>query len=204
VIAGLLLAAGGSRRFGSQKLVAALNDVPLVRYAAQALAQVTDELIVVVGSDASAVTRALDGIAARIIENSDWSQGLSTSIRSGVQAAASNTTALLIALGDEPRVSGNVSRSVISAWRETGRPIVVARYAGESGHPVLFDASVFAELTALDGDRGAKRVIDRIPERVAYVDIATAPPLDVDEPADLRRLGDPQAHEIGRSSSTGG
>lgn len=204
MIAGLLLAAGGSRRFGSQKLVAALNDVPLVRYAAQALAQVTDELIVVVGSDAAAVTRALDGINARVVENAEWEQGLSTSIRRGVQAAASNTTALLIALGDEPRVSGTVSRSVISAWRETGRPIVVARYAGESGHPVLFDASVFAELTALDGDRGAKRVIDRLPERVAYVDIATAPPLDVDEPADLYRLGDPQAQEIRRSSSTSG
>jgi CTP:molybdopterin cytidylyltransferase MocA len=69
---------------------------------------------------------------------------------------------------------------------------------------VLFDASVFAELTALDGDRGAKRVIDRLPERVAYVDIATTPPLDVDEPADLRRLGDPQAQESGRSSTTSG
>jgi molybdenum cofactor cytidylyltransferase len=203
MIAGLLLAAGGSRRFGSQKLVAALNNVPLVRHAAQALAQVTDELIVVVGSDAAAVTRALDGIAARIVENGEWEQGLSTSIRCGVRAATSNTTALLIALGDEPRVSRDVSRSVISAWHESGRPIVVARYAGETGHPVLFDASVFAELTALDGDRGAKRVIDRLPERVTYVDIATAPPLDVDEPADLRRLGDVQPRETERSSSKG-
>jgi molybdenum cofactor cytidylyltransferase len=115
---------------------------------------------------------------------------LSTSIRRGVQAATSTTTALVIALGDEPRVSGDVSRSVISAWRQTGRPIVVARYAGETGHPVLFDARVFGELTTLDGDRGAKRVIDRLPERVAYVDIATALPIDVDNVADLRLLGD--------------
>ena len=130
MIAGLLLAAGGARRFGSQKLVATLDGVPLVRHAAQALAQETDELIVVVGSESAAVTRALDGIDARIVENADWERGLSTSIRCGVRAATPETTAIVVALGDEPRVDGAVSRALISAWRETGRPIVVARYRG--------------------------------------------------------------------------
>jgi molybdenum cofactor cytidylyltransferase len=190
MIAGLLLAAGGARRFGSQKLVAMLDGAPLVRHAAQALALETDELIVVVGSEADAVTQALEGIDARIVENEEWDRGLSTSIRCGVRATTAQTTAIIVALGDEPRVDGAVSRSLVSTWRETGRAIVVARYAGEIGHPVLFDASVFAELTALDGDRGARGVIQRSPERVAYVDMTTAPPLDVDEPNDLRRVAD--------------
>jgi molybdenum cofactor cytidylyltransferase len=190
MIAGLLLAAGGARRFGSQKLVAMLNDAPLVRHAALALARETDELIVVVGSEAAAVTHALDGIDACIVENEDWAQGLSTSIRRGVQATTPNTAAIIIALGDEPRVDSMVSRALISTWRDTARPIVVTRYAGEIGHPVLFDASVFAELLSLHGDRGARGVIQRSPDRVAYVDMTTAPPLDVDEPNDLRRLAD--------------
>lgn len=190
MIAGLLLAAGGARRFGSQKLVATLDDVPLVRYAAQALAQETDELIVVVGSEAAAVTRALDGIDARIVENAEWERGLSTSIRCGLRAVKQDTTAIVVALGDEPFIDSTVSRALIGAWRDTGWPIVVARYAGEIGHPILFDASVFAELMALDGDRGARGVIQRSPDRVAYVDMTTAPPLDVDEPNDLRRLAD--------------
>jgi len=190
MIAGLLLAAGGARRFGSQKLVATLDDVPLVRYAAEALAQETDELIVVVGSESAAVIRALDGIDARIVENAEWERGLSTSIRCGVRAATPETTAIVVALGDEPRVDGAVSRALISMWRESGRPIVVARYNGEIGHPVLFDVTVFAELSSLEGDRGARGVIQRSPDRVAYVDMTTAPPLDVDEPNDLRRLAD--------------
>jgi molybdenum cofactor cytidylyltransferase len=190
MISGLLLAAGGARRFGSQKLVAELDGEPLVRHAALALARETDELIVVVGSEAAAVTRALDGIEARIVENEEWARGLSTSIRCGVQATTPNTSAVIIALGDEPRVDGSVSRALISTWRDTTRPIVVTRYAGEIGHPILFDSSVFAELLALDGDRGARGLIQRSPDRVAYVDMTTAPPLDVDEPNDLRRLAD--------------
>jgi len=188
VIVGLLLAAGGARRFGSQKLVATLSDAPLVRHAATMLAGVTDELIVVVGSDAEAVTHALDGVDARIVKNTQWERGLSGSIHCGVAAIPTAASAMLIALGDEPGVSADVSRSVITAWRSTDRPIVVPRYAGVAGHPVLFAASIFAELAALDGDVGAKRVINRSAERVAYVDVNEAPPLDVDEPADLQRI----------------
>ena len=190
MIVGLLLAAGGARRFGSQKLVATLDGMPLVRHAAQALVQETDELIVVVGSEAEAVTRALTGVDARIVENVDWASGLSSSIRCGVQSAKPEASAIIVALGDEPRVDGSVTRALISTWRETRRPIVVARYAGEIGHPVLFDASMFSELTTLDGDRGARRVIQRSPDRVAYVDMTIAAPLDVDDPNDLRRVAD--------------
>jgi len=98
MIAGLLLAAGGARRFGSQKLVASLDNVPLVRHAAEALASEVDELIVVVGSEAAAVTNALDGIVARIVENAEWTVGLSSSIRCGVNAMKPETTAVIVAL----------------------------------------------------------------------------------------------------------
>ena len=188
MIAGLLLAAGGARRFGSQKLVAPLDNVPLVRHAAESLANEVDELIAVVGSEAAAVTKALEGIGVRVVENAEWALGLSSSIRCGVNATKPGTTAVIVALGDEPRVDGQVCRALVAAWRETRRAIVVARYDGEIGHPILFDASVFDELTALEGDRGARVVIQRSTDRVAYVDMATAPPLDVDEPDDLRRL----------------
>jgi len=122
--------------------------------------------------------------------DAEWERGLSTSIRCGVRATTADTTAILVGLGDEPRVDPNVSRAIVRAWRESGRPIVVARYNGEIGHPVLFDVTVFAELSSLEGDRGARGVIQRSADRVAYVDMTTAPPLDVDEPNDLRRLAD--------------
>jgi molybdenum cofactor cytidylyltransferase len=189
VIVGLLLAGGGARRFGSQKLVAPFDGKPLVRHAAESLAHATDDLIVVVGSDAAAVTEALGDIEARIVENPDWGRGLSSSIRCGVAATPPEAEALVITLGDEPLVSASAIRAVVATWRQTGQPIVVARYAGENGHPVLFAASTFGELSALEGDAGAKRVINRAPDRVAHVDVADTPPLDIDEPDDLRRLG---------------
>jgi len=65
---------------------------------------------------------------------------------------------------------------------------VAPRYRGTPGHPVLFDHSVFAELRALDGDRGARAVIERDPSRVAIVEVDAPPPGDVDTPEDLARL----------------
>ncbi len=67
MIAGLLLAAGGARRFGSQKLVARVDGVPIVRRAASVIAEATDRLIVVVGSESDAVRAALDGLDATIV-----------------------------------------------------------------------------------------------------------------------------------------
>ena len=201
MIVGLLLAAGGARRFGSQKLVAPLGAATVVKHAAESLARSTDELIVVVGSEAAMVARALHGVNATIVENLEWERGVSTSIRCGVAATKPETSALLIALGDEPLVNHEVTRAVISAWRATGKPIVVPRYGGESGHPALFEPSIFAELMKLDGDAGAKRVINRLADRVTYVDIVAERPLDVDEPADLSRLEHGASVTEHRSSS---
>ena len=188
MIIGLLLAAGGSRRFGAQKLVAALDEIPLVRRAYDSLSHATDGAIVVVGSDADVVSRALDGSGASVVVNDDWARGLSTSIRCGVISLPPNAEAVLIALGDEPMIDPHVSRDVVKTWRKTGRAIVAARYDGVQDHPVLFDRSVFGELTALEGDVGAKSVINRAADRVAFVDVAAKPPIDVDEPSDLHRF----------------
>jgi len=195
VIAGLLLAAGGSRRFGAQKLVATLHGVPLVRRAFDSLASAVDCVIVVVGSDAADVRSALESTKATIVVNPDWDHGLSTSIRRGIAAVPLNVEAVIIALGDEPQVDARIGVELIAEWRNSKRPIVAARYNGVQSHPVLFDRSVFIELAGLEGDVGAKRVIHRSAGRVAFVDVASARPIDVDLPADLRRLSEPMADD---------
>jgi molybdenum cofactor cytidylyltransferase len=188
MIAGLLLAAGGARRFGSQKLVAPLDGVPLVRRAANMLAQIVDPVVVVVGSEAPAVRAALDGADAEIVENRAWHTGVSSSLKCGVAAVSRDTEAIVIAVGDQPHLDPDVVRSVISRWRETGRPIIATRYQGVQSHPVLFDRSVFGELAELSGDVGAKPLIERSADRVAYVDVAHAAPVDIDTTGDLRDL----------------
>lgn len=185
MIAGLLLAAGGARRFGSQKLVALVNGEPVVRRAATALASATETLVVVVGSDAQRVRDALAGVGARIVVSDDWASGLASSLRAGIASLDPTVAAVIVALGDQPSIDGAVVDNVIGAWRARGRPIVAARYRGEQGHPVLFAREVFGELAQLSGDRGAKAVIGLDPRRVTYVDVDAPMPRDIDTPEDL-------------------
>jgi molybdenum cofactor cytidylyltransferase len=185
VIAGLLLAAGGARRFGSQKLVAKVGGVPIVRRAAEALASDVDDLVVVTGSDGALVRDALAGLNARCIDNTDWAAGLSTSLRAGIRAVERGASAVVIALGDQPGLDPTLVRTVIDAWRATGKPIVATRYRGVRGHPVLLDRALFGEAGTVHGDVGARMLIERDATRVAYVDVETDAPRDVDTPMDL-------------------
>jgi molybdenum cofactor cytidylyltransferase len=187
MIIGVLLAAGGATRFGSQKLIAPYRGEPLVRHAARLLRSVTDETIVVIGNDANAVRDVLSGTDVQIVENANWREGLSTSLRAGIRAVPANVEAVIVALGDQPELDPTVARALVEQWRATGLPIVTARYRGVRSPPVLIARAVFSEVEALHGDYGAKPLMDRIPGRVAFVDIDTPVPFDVDTPTDLDR-----------------
>lgn len=188
MIVGLLLAAGGARRFKAQKLVAPLRGVPLVRRAATALAEATDGMVVVVGADSQAVRAALSGLDATVVENADWERGLSTSLRCGILALPAECEATVVGLGDQPGVDSRVIAEVVQLWKTTRLPIVSARYRGVRGHPVLFARGVFPELAELAGDAGARLLIERSAERVAYVDVDADVPKDVDTPEGLAEL----------------
>lgn len=190
MIVGLLLAAGGARRFGSQKLVAPLAGEPLVRHAARALIACTDSAIAVVGNGAAIVESALNDLKIAVVQNPDWSTGLASSLRCGIAALPADAEAVVVMLGDQPQIDPAVIRAVIDTWRHSGRAIVAARYDEVQGHPVLFAREVFDELLALEGDRGAKSVIERIADRLAYLDVAAPAPRDVDTPRDLNLLSD--------------
>jgi molybdenum cofactor cytidylyltransferase len=188
MITGVLLAAGGARRFRSQKLIALFQGTPIVRHAANALGSATDDLIVVVGHEAAAVGRALEGSGGRIVQNPEWELGLATSIQHGVAAVAPECEAVVIGVGDQPELDPAVVRMVIARWRETAQPIVSASYRGVRGHPVLFAQSVFPELSALHGDAGARLLIERTPERVSYVQVDAPMPPDIDTSGELEAL----------------
>src|ERR1043166_9769001 len=95
MIAGVLLAAGGARRFGSQKLLARVDGEPLVRRSASVLAGAVDKLLVVVGHEREAVREALAGVPAAIVVNHHWPEGQSTSLRAGVEALPLQTEAVV-------------------------------------------------------------------------------------------------------------
>ena len=131
---------------------------------------------------------ALAGLAVRFARNPRPHDGQGSSIAVGVTALNPWTRAALVALGDQPRVPGDVVPALLEAWRRTGKEIVAPAYRGIQGTPVLFGAGVFAELTGLTGDAGAKGVVGARPERAELVRFDVAMPADIDTPEDYARL----------------
>jgi molybdenum cofactor cytidylyltransferase len=189
VIATVVLAAGGARRFGSQKLIAEANGIPLVRLSVErVIAGTTNGVIVVLGHEADSVRAALDGLPVRFVHNARPEDGLSGSLRAGIAALSPDTEAVIVALGDQPVMQRSVLPGLIARFHRGDAAIVAARYAGVQGTPVLFSRTVFDELSALSGDQGARAVVARDPGRTVFVDFTWAMPRDVDTPADLEAL----------------
>jgi CTP:molybdopterin cytidylyltransferase MocA len=105
-----------------------------------------------------------------------------------VAAVAPAAEALLIALGDQPRLPGNVIPALLEAFRSGGAAIVAPVYRGVQGTPVVFGAEVFTELLGLTGDAGARAIVRARPERVRQVHFDLPMPDDVDTPEDYARL----------------
>jgi len=190
VIAALVLAAGAARRFGAQKLVASVHGTPLVRASVERVLGVGPEfVIVVVGHDADQVRRALIGLPVEIVVNPRPDDGLSSSLRIGVEMLPSNAEAVLVALGDQPMDHDEIMPALVARFAMGSASIVAPRYLGVQGVPVLFARELFAELAALTGDVGARSVVVRDPSRVAYVDFDFPMPPDFDTPADVERHG---------------
>jgi molybdenum cofactor cytidylyltransferase len=187
VIAGLLLAAGRSSRFGGDKLVAPLRGQPVLHWSAAAIAAEVDELFVVVPRDSPARVKALTGIQATLVEHAGRDDGMASSIRAGVAALPADVEAVVIALGDQPLVSSTVVRALCDRWRRVPTSAVVPRYRDGDGHPVLFDRACFGALGALDGDRGARTLLERLGDGCA-LGVDAERPVDVDTPEALRAL----------------
>jgi molybdenum cofactor cytidylyltransferase len=121
--------------------------------------------VVVLGADAPAMRAELDGLAVRVVVNRRWRDGLASSLRSGLRAAISASgpggpAAVLFVTCDQPYVTPSLLRSLVRRFRR-GAPIVACAYAGTLGVPALFGRTFFGELASLEGDAGARRVIER-------------------------------------------
>jgi molybdenum cofactor cytidylyltransferase len=190
-VVGVVLAAGLSTRFGSPKLLADLDGRPVLQHVLDAIeAAGVDDVVVVLGDGHEVVERALARRRQRFVVNPRPGDGLSSSLRVGLDAAGADPAAdaAIILLGDQPAVRPDAIRAVLQAAETSDRSFVRARHASDGApNPVLVRREAWPEASALDGDRGLGPLLAAHPERVLAVDVAGANP-DVDTPADLERL----------------
>jgi molybdenum cofactor cytidylyltransferase len=173
---------------GRQKLSLQLQGKAVVRWAVERVLGHVEDVVVVTGPDDTAIRQALGDLAVRFIANPRPQDGQGTSIAIGVGALKPWTRAVLVALGDQPRVPDVVVRTLLDAFQRSGKAIAAPVYRGVQGTPVLFSSEVFAELRALTGDAGARAVVKAHPERVEAVAFDLAMPPDVDTPEDYAKL----------------
>jgi molybdenum cofactor cytidylyltransferase len=189
VIVALVLAAGKGTRFGGPKVLAPLAGVPVVRHATERICQAAvDRVIVVAGKEHDRIGRAVSGLPVQLVVNPDPEAGMAASLRTGLLAVPQETEAILVALGDQPLVDPGLVDRMVAAWRGNRGRIVVPEYGGERGNPVLFDASLRPELMLVEGDRGARGIIDKHDLDVYRLRVDGPPPLDVDNADDLAAL----------------
>jgi len=187
-IGGVVLAAGLSRRMGHNKLIAEVSGKSLVRHAAEAaLAGGLDPVMVVTGHQAGEIEKALAGLAVDFVNNPSFADGLSTSLKRGIESLPADCAGAMVLLGDMPGISPELVARVIAAFDPAkGRSICVATADGERGHPVLWGRQFFAELMRLAGDQGARGLMAAHVENIVEVVAGDAGPLtDIDTPEAL-------------------
>jgi molybdenum cofactor cytidylyltransferase len=173
---------------GPNKLLAELGGKPLVRIAVeQALASKASSVVVVTGHQAEQVRRALDGLSVAFVHNPGFAAGLATSVKAGIAAVPDDADAAIVCLGDMPLIDATLIDRLIEAFApDRGALIVMPFNEGRRGNPVLWSRRFFAELMTLEGDVGARHLIERHTEAVA--EVAVEGPgafLDIDTPEAL-------------------
>ena len=148
------------------------------------------KLVVVVRPDLPAIQEALSGLPVRCVPNPRFMEGMGTSLAVGAQSLGEGTRAVFVMLGDEPAVPAEIIRAVVDAYLDEGKAITTPVYGSQPGPPTLFSRSLFAELSALDGDTGGRQLIARHADMVCRVPLPEgARPRDIDTPEDYRSLG---------------
>ncbi len=194
-VAGVVLAAGGSTRFGQPKQLLDWNGIPLVAHVADvALEAGLSPVVVVLGHAAEEVRTALAGRPVHLATNWRWEDGLSTSVQTGLGALPPDTDAAIFLQCDQPRVTPGLLRQLVARFEETGAPIVCPVHRGQRASPTLIARPLFRELAGVTGDQGGRALILCHLDVVETVGVDDPDLLaDVDTPEEYARPREPYA-----------
>ncbi len=190
MIAAVILAAGGASRFGSAKQLAELDGRPLLEHAIRAVEAVPtiERIVVVLGARAQEIQAGVDFGSAEVVVCEDWSTGQAASLRTGIAAVRDSADAVVLTLGDMPKITPQVIARFADLADEHGaRTRARGLFDGAPGHPVALGSAYFDDMMGLEGDVGAREVLKRIgafPIECAHL----CSGIDIDTPEALDEL----------------
>jgi molybdenum cofactor cytidylyltransferase len=187
-VAGILLAAGESKRLGQPKALLDWKGKPFVRQVAEtALAAGLKPVVVVTGADAEKVEAAVSGLEVQIMRNFIWYEGQSASVRAGLKALPRRAGSALFMVVDQPQLPITLIEALIAEHAHSLAPIVAPLVDDHRTNPVLFDRCTFPDFSALEGDVGGRAIFSRHKVHwIPWLDSSLA--IDVDTPEDYSRL----------------
>ena len=186
MIFAVVLSAGESSRMGRPKALLPIDGQTFIERIVAALKQSgIERIIVVLGFNAEEMRREIEHLPVEIVVNQDYQQGQLSSLQVALRRLNSekDCDAILVHLVDHPYLSAAVVNRMIDRYRESKNCIVIPKYRGKRGHPVLFDRSLFSELLAAPIDQGAKAVVNAHRDQTLEIDTEDiGVTLDIDTP----------------------
>ena len=188
-VAGIVLAAGRSTRMGeANKLLQNVRGKPMLRHVVEAqLASCARPVIVVTGHQHEAIAAMLAGLDISLVHNPDFASGLASSVKAGLAALPERAPGVVVSLGDMPNVTAGVINRLAQVFADSDEALaVVPTLFGQRGNPVLLARALFSEVEKLEGDQGARRLLDAAGDAIVEVPLDDpAIALDVDTPEAL-------------------
>ncbi len=190
MIVAVVLSAGASSRMGRPKALLPVDGVPFIERIVRALERTeVNRTLVVLGHNAEAMREAIAYLGVDTVVNPDYARGQLSSLHTAIRALNGEPVeAILVHLVDHPFIESRLVDRMIERFRAEGKLIVVPRFNGRRGHPVLFSSKLFPEFLAASLDTGAKPVVRGHPEETLELDTEEAGILvDIDTPEEYRK-----------------
>jgi molybdenum cofactor cytidylyltransferase len=194
----IILAAGRSTRFGSNKLLFEISGKKLIeRVVETGVASKASEVVVVVGFEKEKILPILEGYQCEVVFNPEFEKGQSSSVIAGAKSVKNEAHAIMILPGDMAYIDVEHINKVIDEYNSLPSSIVVACFESKMGHPILFDRELFNEILKITEEGfGLKEVVDRHRTEIRRVDVGSAEILlDVDVPEDVKSHRRPVSYE---------
>jgi len=186
VIGVVVLAAGESKRMGEPKPLVKIGGKRMIEWVVGSFKDTAGDIVVVLGHEPDAIKPVLEKLGVRWVVNERYHEGMVSSFKEGLQELE-NCDAVFLALGDQPFVDKDYLTNAIGVWK-SGAKIVSPVHKGKKGHPVLFDQSLFGEISSLQRHEMIRDVIHRHGSELRLVEAGEWAIVDLDSPEDFRKI----------------